>query len=270
VNFYAFPPIAAVLEAAYGVVAGLADLLTPVAGDAAAALAVIVLTLLVRTVLIPVGASQVRAELTRRRLSPQLRELQRRHKGTPEVLQRKTMELYRREHASPLAGMLPALAQAPVLSTMYGLFILTSINGHANALLAAHLFTVPLATSFVQFVEAGAAAGALMPGLAVFLVLLLVMAGIAYLSRRTALTQAGVAALPGTAGRPASADAATAIQRRVTAALSWAPFITVAFAGFVPLAAALYLAVTTAWTLVERALLRKRFGGLPAFAPGER
>jgi YidC/Oxa1 family membrane protein insertase len=64
-----------------------------------------------------------------------------------------------------------------------------------------------------------------------------------------------------------SADAAT-IQRRVAGALSWTPFITVVFAGFVPLAAVLYLAVTTAWTLVERALLRKRFGRLGAIATG--
>ena len=193
-NFYAFPPIAAVLDAAYGFVSGLADLLTPVAGDAAAALAVVVLTVLVRAVLIPVGASQMRAELTRRRLNPQLRELQRRHKGAPEVLRRKTIELYQREKASPFAGILPTLAQAPVLSTLYGLFILASINGHANALLAAHLFTVPLGTSFVQFVAAGAAAGAmgsgaLAPGIAVFLVLLLVMSGVAYVSRRSALRQ---------------------------------------------------------------------------------
>ena len=58
------------------------------------------------------------------------------------------------------------------------------------------------------------------------------------------------------------------MQRRVAAVLSWAPFITVVFAGFVPLAAALYLTVTTAWTLVERALLRKRFGPLAAIATG--
>jgi YidC/Oxa1 family membrane protein insertase len=130
---------------------------------------------------------------------------------------------------------------------------------------------VPLAASLVQFVGAGAAAGALgalMPGIAVFLVLLLVMAGVAFLSRRTALQQADAAGIPATTGRPVSAGADTTVQHRVMAALSWTPFLTVAFAGFVPLAAALYLAVTTAWTLVERALLRKRFASLAATPPG--
>jgi YidC/Oxa1 family membrane protein insertase len=41
--------------------------------------------------------------------------------------------------------------------------------------------------------------------------------------------------------------------------LSWAPYLTVVFAAFVPLAATLYLAVTTTWTQVERAILRRRY-----------
>jgi YidC/Oxa1 family membrane protein insertase len=40
-------------------------------------------------------------------------------------------------------------------------------------------------------------------------------------------------------------------------ALSWLPFITVVFAAVVPLAATIYLSVTTAWTLAERVILRR-------------
>jgi YidC/Oxa1 family membrane protein insertase len=46
--------------------------------------------------------------------------------------------------------------------------------------------------------------------------------------------------------------------------LSWLPFASVIFAAFVPLAATLYLATTTLWTLIERALLRRRFWRLQA------
>jgi membrane protein insertase Oxa1/YidC/SpoIIIJ len=45
--------------------------------------------------------------------------------------------------------------------------------------------------------------------------------------------------------------------RSGTRALSWLPFLTVVFAAVVPLAATLYLAVATAWTLVERTVLRR-------------
>lgn len=91
----------------------LSDLLTPLAGASAAALAVMLVTLLVRALLIPVGISQAKAEQTRARLAPKLRELQRRHKKNPERLQKETMALYRAENTSPFAGMLPVLAQAP-------------------------------------------------------------------------------------------------------------------------------------------------------------
>ncbi len=39
--------------------------------------------------------------------------------------------------------------------------------------------------------------------------------------------------------------------------LSLLRFLTVVFAAFVPLAATLYLAVSTAWTLGERGLMRR-------------
>jgi YidC/Oxa1 family membrane protein insertase len=243
VDIYALPPIAAALDAAYAVVSGLAALLEPLVGGAGTALAIVLITLALRTLLIPVGASQVRAEFTRRRLAPRLKELQAKYRAKPELLQKKMLELYTSEKASPLAGILPTLAQAPVLSLVYGLFILPVVNGHANGLLTEHLLGVPLGTSFAHLLTTGA----LSPDLLVFAALLVVIAVVAFVSRRVALrfTSAGTTApVPPT-------------MARLNGALSWLPFITVVFAALVPLAATLYLTVTTAWTLVERRLLRR-------------
>lgn len=41
------------------------------------------------------------------------------------------------------------------------------------------------------------------------------------------------------------------------------PYLTVAFAAFVPLAAGLYLLTTTAWTAAERTLLMRRIQSRP-------
>jgi YidC/Oxa1 family membrane protein insertase len=41
----------------------------------------------------------------------------------------------------------------------------------------------------------------------------------------------------------------------MTRALSWLPLISVVFAAFVPLAAAIYLTVSALWSVAERALL---------------
>jgi YidC/Oxa1 family membrane protein insertase len=237
-DFYSFAPIAAALDAAYNAVTALASLLTPLVGPASAAAAVILITVLVRAALIPVGVTQVKAEFTRKRLAPKLQALRRRYETNPEVLHRKTMELYAAEKASPVAGCLPTLLQLPVLSTVYGLFILGTINGHENTLLSESVFGVALGRSLVSGPE--------WPGVLVFVAALAIIGVTAWFSRRAAVTSA--------AGQ---ADAAPPALRNLTGSLSWLPFVTVVFAAIVPLAAALYLAVTTTWTLVERTVLRR-------------
>ncbi|MFU8947592.1 YidC/Oxa1 family membrane protein insertase [Mycetocola zhadangensis] len=243
-DIYSFAPVAIVLDFAYSLVSGLADLLTPLAGSLSTAAAIVAITVLVRTALIPVGRSQVRAEFTRRRLAPKLKELQQRYKKKPELLQQKTLELYTAEKASPLAGCLPTLLQAPVISTVYGLFILQGINGHPNSLLIDHVFGVQLGAPLVRFI----ADGAFWPGVLVYVVLLCIIATVAGLSRRAALRNA-----------PPPAEGLPAGMQNLTGILSWMPFLTVIFAAIVPLAATLYLAVTTSWTLAERAILRHRY-----------
>ena len=251
-DIYSFAPIAAVLDGAYNVVISLASWLSPLAGDASAALTVVLITVIIRAVLIPVGRAQVRAEFTRIRLAPELRRLQQKYGKNRELLQRKTMELYAREKASPLAGCLPTLAQAPVLSTVYALFILATIAGHPNLLLSEHLGGVPLGTSLVVLMR-GSSPG---PEILVFAVLLIMLGTTAWFSRKIARKFSIAQKID---GAPAP-DGAAATMERMSGTLSWLPFATVIFAAVVPLAAALYLTVTTAWTLVERVTLRRLMG----------
>ncbi|MBW9111144.1 membrane protein insertase YidC [Microbacterium trichothecenolyticum] len=242
-DFYAFPPVAAILDAAYSLLMGLAALLEPLAGSAAAAASVIVLTLLVRAALIPAGIAQAKAEQTRSRLAPRLRELQRSHKKDPERMQRETMKLYADEKASPFAGCLPMLAQAPVVAIVYALFLHPAIAGHANALLAHELVSVPLGTSLVGAIAAGTASAATLGVFAGVTVVIVVAAEVTRRAFRPQMEDSTDAAAPAGAG-----------IARIAGALQ---FTTAVFALFVPLAAALYLATTVAWTLVQRVVLRR-------------
>ncbi|KRB38422.1 YidC/Oxa1 family membrane protein insertase [Microbacterium sp. Root180] len=243
-DIYAFPPIAAILDAAYSGLLLLAELLQPLAGDAAAAASVILVTLLVRAALIPAGVAQAKAEQSRSRLAPLLSELRRRHARDPERLQRETMKLYADEGVSPLAGCLPMLAQAPVLAVVYALFAFAAIAGHPNALLAEHLAGVSLGTSLF-----GAAAGgtATVATFGVFAVLIAVIVVIAEVTRRTFRPPAGI-----------EADASP-LAGRAGALVGALQFTTAVVALFVPLAAALYLATTVVWTLLQRVVLRRRY-----------
>ncbi len=143
----------------------------PSPGTAAAALAIVLVTLAVRAAFIPLGVLQVRAEVSRRRLAPKIAELRKRFGKNPEALQRKTLELYQEHGVSPFAGMLPALAQVPIVSVLYGVAVSAQLNGHPNELLGETLFGAPLGHSFTTLLSS--------PTLAVLvpLALLLVMGG---------------------------------------------------------------------------------------------
>lgn len=261
-NPYEFGPIAAVLDAAYGVVMSLSSLLTPLAGTASAAVAVVLVTLIVRALLIPVGVSQVKAANARKRIAPQLAALQKKHGKDRETLQRKTLELYQREKVSPTAGCLPMLLQIPVVSTIYGLFIITTVNGHPNALLAEHLFGMPLGKSFASLATTGSLD---LASILMAVAIVVVIAVVAQLSR-TLLAEP----LPGTPGGPPAAAPTPGVPdlSGMMKTLSFLPFMTAIIALFVPLAAALYLVVTTVWTFAERSILKRMLPPAPSASTG--
>ena len=80
---YSFPPIAAAIGALHTVVAGLVSLLDPFLGAASATAAIVVLVVAIRALLLPLGYAQVRAEQTRTRLAPKVREIQRKYRNDP-------------------------------------------------------------------------------------------------------------------------------------------------------------------------------------------
>lgn len=243
-DLFSLPPVAALLDLTATGLMALIALLTPAAGPLAAALAIVLLTVVVRTALIPVGIAQAKAEQVRSRLAPRLRELQRRLRSDPERLQRETMKLYREEGASPFAGCVPLLLQTPIVSLVYAVFLHPAIAGHANPLLDETLFGVPLGHSLV---------GALVSG---------------GLDGRTTLVIGAVVVLIATVGeltrrllRPVAATPLPGVPRALTVLLHAATAI---IAVFVPLAAALYLLTTVAWTLGQRWVLTRRYPPHPS------
>ncbi|WP_187977614.1 membrane protein insertase YidC [Mycetocola sp. JXN-3] len=251
-DLYSFGPIALLLDGASWLVTRLHEFVAPLAPEAGAALAVALLTILVRTALIPVGRSQVKAELTRKRLAPKIAALNAKYKN-PEVRQRKLMELYQTEKASPLAGCLPLLLQIPVLSAIYGLFIKPEIHGAPNTLLTETLGGLPLSGNLMTLLNSGEA----WPRIGIYLGIVLIMAITAELQRRYLLLPVEPAPAPAAPvpGQPAMPDLSG-----LTRVMRWMPYMTVLMALWVPLAAAIYLMITTAWTLCERLLLRRILG----------
>ena len=82
-------------------------------------LAIVFLVLTIRGILFPVFVKQIKSQRAMQALAPQIKELQAKHKGDRETLQKEMMELYRREKANPLMGCLPMVVQIPVFISLF-------------------------------------------------------------------------------------------------------------------------------------------------------
>ncbi|MFF2654050.1 YidC/Oxa1 family membrane protein insertase [Streptomyces sp. NPDC058045] len=233
------------LSGAAALVGQLADLLGPLFDANATAAAIVLGTALVRLLLHPLARAAARGQRERARLAPELAEPRARHRRDPERLQRVVLELHTREGVLPLTGCLPGLLQLPAFFLLYRLFSGTEIGGRANSPLAHALFAAPLGDRWTGALAHGGLLGG--PGL-VYLVLFALAAAVAtanlVLTRHTAAT-------PVTGAEEIAGAGAIA---RLLPFLSYATLATVAV---LPLAAALSVVTSTAWSTAERALLNR-------------
>lgn len=73
------------------------------------------------------------------KLQPLMKELQSKYKETPQVMQQKTMELYREHKVNPVAGCLPMLIQLPVFFALFTTFRSAVELRHTSFLWASNL-----------------------------------------------------------------------------------------------------------------------------------
>ena len=227
------------VDAAYHVVTAISALLTPIAGGLAVAAAIAAFTVAVRLLVLPFSYYAMRGQVAQARIAPQVQALRQRYAKQPERLSRELRSLYAEHGTGMFAGCLPLLLQWPFLSVMYLLFRSASVGGAPNSLLAHDLFGARLGSHWLG------GAGPLSAQGAVFAALFLLLAVIGWLAARSA--RRVTAASPG-ASQPAGAPPWLT---------SLMPYLTAVFAAFLPLAGGLYLLTTTAWTLLERTVLRR-------------
>jgi YidC/Oxa1 family membrane protein insertase len=81
--------------------------------------AIIVVTLVIRTLLVPLFRRQIVQTKRTQLLQPELKELQQRYKGDRNKLSQAQMELYKERGVNPASGCLPLLLQLPLLMVIY-------------------------------------------------------------------------------------------------------------------------------------------------------
>jgi len=133
---------------------------------------VIMLTIIVKTALLPLSHKSSKIQAKMREIEPHVKALQEKHKDNKEELMKKTMELYKEKGTTPFSGCLPLFIQIPIIMALYWVFFkglafsadaiaaLPQLVGHINGTLLnnEHLYsfiTVPefLRTNFLGLID---------------------------------------------------------------------------------------------------------------------
>jgi YidC/Oxa1 family membrane protein insertase len=98
------------------------------------ALAIVVLTLLIKLILLPLTIKSSISMAKMKKLQPEVARLQEQYKNDKQMLGQATIKLYKEKQVNPLAGCLPMLVQIPIFFALYKvLYVSTEMKN-------AHLF----------------------------------------------------------------------------------------------------------------------------------
>jgi YidC/Oxa1 family membrane protein insertase len=82
-------------------------------------LAILLITVIVRTAILPLTLKQYRSSKAMQAIQPQMAEIKKKHKDNPQKQQEETMKLFQANKVNPMAGCLPLIVQMPVFMALY-------------------------------------------------------------------------------------------------------------------------------------------------------
>lgn len=136
--------LSAMMQPLYWAVSGLVVffhwLYTPLFGAESGwnwTLAIVSLTVVIRTLLIPLFVKQINSARSMQMLQPKMAELQKKHGHDRERLGQETMKMYKEEGVSPTASCLPLLLQMPIFLALFRV-----LEGVSNGNVRGHFFKI--------------------------------------------------------------------------------------------------------------------------------
>ncbi|HEX5181612.1 MAG TPA: membrane protein insertase YidC [Allosphingosinicella sp.] len=87
--------------------------------------AIICLTIIIRTLLFPVAQKQFKSMAGMRVVQPKMKALQERHKDDKARMQQEILKLYQEEKVNPMAGCLPIFIQIPIFYALYKVLMIS-------------------------------------------------------------------------------------------------------------------------------------------------
>jgi len=94
--------------------------------------AIILFTLMMRIVLFPLMRKQYHSIAKTQRIQPRLKRIQERYKDDRQLMQQKTLEVYKKEGVNPMGGCLPMLIQLPIIFVIWRALLYASEQVHLS------------------------------------------------------------------------------------------------------------------------------------------
>ena len=192
-------------------------------------IAVIVLTVLIKLILYPLGTKGIKSQKALQELQPKMKEIQERFKDDKARQAKETMELYKKEKINPFSGFLLLLIQLPILYALFRVFW-KGIEGMTE-----------VDTTFLGVLD-----------LAERSVILVILAGIAQFWQAKMTTPVSAKGRQASAGKP---DFSSMMQKQM---LYFFPLFTVFILWRMPSAIALYWLATTLFTIGQQYITLKK------------
>lgn len=82
-------------------------------------LAIVFMTLIIKLVMFPLTQKQMKSMRAMQEIQPKAKWIQEKYKDDQQMLQQKTMELYKEHGVNPMGGCLPLLIQMPIFIAFY-------------------------------------------------------------------------------------------------------------------------------------------------------
>ena len=231
-------------------------------------IAIIVLTLLIKTILIPLFRKQIVSQRHLQMIQPEIRALSTKYKGNRTKISEETMRLYRERGVSPTSGCLPSLLQLFLLIPIYS--VISTGLAAPNITSALQVFGIPVLQPF----PCQAIGPCIDPTIhwlfnmdahvpqVMFHVFGFGVSGLALISATLQLVQTRMA-------QPRTSDAQQASQQRIFLLL---PLFSIVYGSFLPGGLFIYWIVFTLFSVVQQYLIAgwgslfPLFGWTPGFA----
>ncbi len=121
-------------------------------------LSILVLTVIVRTIILPLSIKQYKNSKAMQKLQPEMMKLREKYKDDPRKQQEEMMKLYQEHQVNPLAGCLPLIIQMPIFIALYrSITVNEAISTHSFLWLKLgepdHFYILPIIAAITTFVQ---------------------------------------------------------------------------------------------------------------------